>query len=187
MKNILIIGNSGSGKSWLASRLARVTQTPVVHLDTLVWEPGSYTAQRSEVRIDHEISLLAKTSPWIIEGVFGALAEQLLPSADTLVFLDVDWPMCHQALLSRGVKNAMEGITEKSTESETPQQAAAAEKSFQTLVQWASEYYTRQSKSSLYFHQQLFESFEGDKQRLTQRDQVARFLASVSSESTAGG
>lgn len=42
MKRILIIGNSGSGKSWLAARLAEELTIREVNLDTIVWQPGGF-------------------------------------------------------------------------------------------------------------------------------------------------
>ncbi len=42
MKRILIIGNSGSGKSWLAARLAEQLTIREVNLDTIIWQPGGF-------------------------------------------------------------------------------------------------------------------------------------------------
>jgi ATP-dependent protease Clp ATPase subunit len=38
MKTV-IVGNSGSGKTWLAAKLAATTEVPVVHLDELFESP----------------------------------------------------------------------------------------------------------------------------------------------------
>ncbi len=87
MKRILIIGNSGSGKSWLAARLAEQLTIREVNLDTIVWQPGGFNQKRPQHEIDHAIQTLAQEPSWVVEGVFGALAEQLLDAADTLLFL----------------------------------------------------------------------------------------------------
>ncbi|MBE3803320.1 AAA family ATPase, partial [Vibrio parahaemolyticus] len=47
MKKILIIGNSGSGKSWLSKQLSRKLQLQEVNLDSIVWESGGYNQKRS--------------------------------------------------------------------------------------------------------------------------------------------
>jgi hypothetical protein len=45
-KCIVIIGNAGSGKSYLASALAAQHSLPVINLDDLFWLDGSYQTKR---------------------------------------------------------------------------------------------------------------------------------------------
>lgn len=52
MQRILIIGNSGSGKSWLAARLAEQLTIREVNLDTIVWQPGCFNPKRPQHKID---------------------------------------------------------------------------------------------------------------------------------------
>ncbi len=106
MKRILIIGNSGSGKGWLAARLAEGLTIREVNLDTIVWQKGGFNQKRPQHEIDHAIQTLAQEPSWVVEGVFGALAEQLLDAADTLLFLDLDWSVCRDSLLSRGSQSS---------------------------------------------------------------------------------
>ena len=40
MRRILIVGNSGGGKSTLAQKLGEKLTLPIVHLDVLFWKPG---------------------------------------------------------------------------------------------------------------------------------------------------
>jgi adenylate kinase family enzyme len=42
----LIIGNSGSGKSWLAQRLAEELRVPWVDLDSIHWLSDEYSIAR---------------------------------------------------------------------------------------------------------------------------------------------
>ncbi|MDM5087887.1 AAA family ATPase [Aeromonas bestiarum] len=167
MKRILIIGNSGSGKSWLAARLAEGLTIREVNLDTLVWQPGGFNQKRPQHEIDLVIEALAQEPSWVVEGVFGALAEQLLDAADTLLFLDLDWSVCSDSLLSRGSQSARQ------------QDAVAAEENFQQLLGWASEYGQRASKSSRQFHRELFERCQSDKRRFTTRAEVNSYLTQL--------
>lgn len=48
VKRVLIMGNSGSGKSWLAARLSALTNLPVTDLDTLNWESEGYGKARKK-------------------------------------------------------------------------------------------------------------------------------------------
>lgn len=38
-KRIMLLGNSGSGKSWTAQRLGEKTGYPVIYLDKECWQP----------------------------------------------------------------------------------------------------------------------------------------------------
>ncbi|BBO86416.1 hypothetical protein DSCO28_69820 [Desulfosarcina ovata subsp. sediminis] len=42
MIRMIITGNSGSGKAWLAGRLVDPTGGPVIYLDHIFWEPGVF-------------------------------------------------------------------------------------------------------------------------------------------------
>lgn len=37
---VMLVGGSGSGKSWTAERLGRLTGMPVIYLDKECWQPG---------------------------------------------------------------------------------------------------------------------------------------------------
>ncbi|ELI6420535.1 TPA: AAA family ATPase, partial [Aeromonas salmonicida subsp. salmonicida] len=108
---------------------------------------------------------------WVVEGVFGALAEQLLDTADTLLFLDLDWSVCRDSLLSRGSQSARQ------------RDAMAAEDNFHKLLVWASEYGQRASKSSRQFHRELFDRFPNDKHSFTTRAEVNRYLTQLATHS----
>ncbi|MFB2864571.1 AAA family ATPase [Aeromonas sp. MdU4] len=171
MQRILIIGNSGSGKSWLAARLAEQLTIREVNLDTIVWQPGGFNQKRSQDEIDLAIKALAQEPSWVVEGVFGALAEQLLAAADLLLFLDLDWSVCRDSLLSRGSQSAIQ------------RDAIAAEENFQQLLVWASEYELRASKSSRQFHRELFERYQSDKHHFTTRQEVNNYLTQLTTHS----
>ena len=87
---IVIIGNSGSGKTWLAKRLGIILSAPVVHLDDLFWEPGGFDKQRNIDQIELLIQQHKNEAAWIAEGVFGELAEHYLEDAMFLLWLDID-------------------------------------------------------------------------------------------------
>lgn len=165
MNKILIIGNSGSGKSWLASQLSERLGVKEVSLDSIHWEVGGYNQKRPQSLVDVDVSILCAETTWIVEGVFGHLAEQFIDSTDTLIFLDLDWSQCKKSLLARG------------SESSKQLDCDLAEENFQKLLSWASDYSSRESKSSRGFHNQLFNAFSGQKIRFTERKQVNIFIS----------
>ncbi|MEI2565239.1 AAA family ATPase [Vibrio metoecus] len=164
MKKILIIGNSGSGKSWLSSQLSQKLKLPEINLDSIVWEPGGFSEKRTEEVVEKEIEKIRSQSHWVVEGVFGSLAERLVSEADILLFLDLDWVVCEESLYLRG------------SESSKQLDPLLAEESFAKLLKWASEYKNRESKSSWAFHHKLFQEFSGKKVRFSARSQVNSFV-----------
>lgn len=164
MKRVVIIGNSGAGKSWLSARLSAKVGARDVNLDTFYWEPGGYSNKRPTEVIDNDLKQLLSEDAWVVEGVFGALVEELLEFADTLIFIDIDWTKCEESLRLRG-----QNVSEETN-------AELAKNNFQALIQWASEYYFRKSKSSHSYHRQLFEKFDGVKFHFTRREDVTSFL-----------
>ncbi|MGH6996545.1 MAG: hypothetical protein ACREEO_00060 [Phenylobacterium sp.] len=86
MRRVVILGNSGSGKSRLARALGARLGLPVVHLDPLYygpdWTHGDAEAFRRRVR-----EALAGEA-WIVDGAFLALVGDLtLPRAELVVWL----------------------------------------------------------------------------------------------------
>ncbi|MEZ9437633.1 P-loop NTPase family protein [Vibrio atlanticus] len=172
MKKIIIIGNSGSGKSWLSKQLSQKLQLQEVNLDSVVWESGGYNQKRSTEAIENEISSIKSQCNWVVEGVFGALAEQLIVSADMLLFLDLEWSECESSLHARGSESFKQLNEEQ------------AEKNFRELLKWASEYSVRESKSSRQFHQHLYNDFHSTKIRFTTRSQVNDFVVETACSQT---
>jgi len=158
----IIIGNSGSGKTWLASRLSDASGGSVVHLDDLFWEPGGFDKKRPQETVALMIKEAKAKDSWIAEGVFGELAEQFFDWAHVLIWLDVDWPTCHARLLKRG------------SESKKHMGRVESEEGLKNLVEWASKYYERTSTRSFLGHERLLEIFSGQKVRLRSEEEVLR-------------
>ena len=67
-RRIMIIGNNGSGKSFLSKRLAVLTGLPLTHLDAEYWQPNLTRPPDSEWR-QRNIELTAAEA-WILDGNF---------------------------------------------------------------------------------------------------------------------
>ncbi|HZD88954.1 MAG TPA: AAA family ATPase, partial [Pseudolabrys sp.] len=85
----LIIGNSGSGKSWLAAQLAERLGTQATDLDDIHWEPGGYGAARDKSVSLEMLRQVAEKPAWIVEGVYGWLARDAALNITTLIWLDI--------------------------------------------------------------------------------------------------
>lgn len=87
MRRVVILGNSGTGKSTFAQKLGERLGLPVIHLDVLyygpAWAPGDPAAFRKRV------AQATAAEAWIVDGAFLALAGDLtLPRADLVVWLE---------------------------------------------------------------------------------------------------
>lgn len=171
MTRIVIIGNSGSGKSHLAESLSKICSIPIIHLDRLFWMPGGFNEKRPRDEVKSEIEQKRKENSWIAEGVFGELAELFLPRAQTLVYLDVDWTTCHASLMTRGLESSRQLDPVK------------AEENFRNLLLWAGQYWTRTNSCSRTGHLRLFDDFSGLKFKFTTRAAVDEFIKRQMSKS----
>ncbi len=168
MRRILIIGNSGSGKTWLSQRLSELLNVGVIHFDDIFWEQGGFNKKREREIVYQEITKLSQGDNWIMEGVFGDLALKAIPYATTLIFLNKEWSECKKALISRGSQSSKQLCSEKD-----------AEANFQNLISWASEYYKRNSPSSLVGHSKLYNNFSKPKYELCSRSETLKLLSNI--------
>jgi adenylate kinase family enzyme len=156
-QRLVIIGNSGSGKSTLAALIAGATGARHVALDDIYWVDAAGLKKRVEP-VAKQIAAEAAAGPlWVVEGVFGWLAEVALPRATALVWLNLPWSDCEAGLVARGPAY-----------SPSPAEYAA-------LLAWASQYGTRQTASSEAGHAKIFDAFSGPKRNLRSRAEVAQF------------
>jgi adenylate kinase family enzyme len=153
----LVIGNSGSGKSTLATQVGTVLHLPVHDLDLVHWRRDGRKRDEAEARA--HVAEIAGAGAWVIEGVYGWLAEVALPRARSLVWLDLPWEECRSGLLARGLRRGM-----------TPEDQDA-------LLAWADAYWQRKTSSSFAGHGRIFQGFVGEKTRLRSRAEAAAFAA----------
>lgn len=161
---LIIIGNSGSGKTWLATRLAAAAKTPVVHLDEIFWQPGGFNQKRSREEVDRLIAETKQGTSWIVEGVFGELAKRYFDEAELLIWLDIDREVCKARLLARG------------SESKSHLGRAQSEKGLAELIEWASNYFDRDGPRSFAGHKNLLDRFPGRKVHIRSQEEVRLFL-----------
>ncbi len=157
----LILGNSGSGKSWLATRIAEALGCRALDLDAIHWEPGGYgVARDKQVAIDM-VRQEASEPGWVIEGVFGWLAQEAVPRATTLIWLDLPVGECLDNIRHRGLRRGGDAA------------------SFEALLGWAADYESRQTSSSQVGHARMFTAFPGRRRRLLSRNDVDRLVAEL--------
>ncbi len=167
MQRIVIIGNSGSGKSSLTRQLGARLSLPPIHLDGWFWEPGGFTHKRPQEIVFQQIATAKQAERWIVEGVYGELAARFFSRAEGLIWLNLDWKTCRSNLLTRGPQDP-------------DPLDPAAQANFQELIRYAASYWSRTGPRSFSGHQALFESFAGRKLMLRSRDASDALLADLS-------
>ena len=151
---VLVFGNSGSGKSVFAQRLAARHGVPVLDLDTVVWSDTAVFRPDSDILGDLSQYVQAATS-WIIEGCYGRWMEHLRPHATEIVFMNPGEAVC--------IRNCMARPWE--AHKYVSKQEQDARISF--LLDWVRGYYTRSDDMSLQSHRRIFDSFDGQKREVT--------------------
>jgi len=101
-RRIAIVGSGGSGKSWLATRLAAATSYPLYHLDKCFLQPG-WTMLPREVREAQQQEMMADAA-WIIDGNWASSMPSRFAAADLVIFLDLSRLVCLWGALRRAGK-----------------------------------------------------------------------------------
>ncbi|MHC8402675.1 P-loop NTPase family protein [Pseudomonas sp. MDT1-17] len=152
----LIIGNSGSGKSWLAKRLAEQLHTPWTDLDLIYWESDECSIARPRAEALGMARIAAGEERWVIEGVYGWIVSELIHCSTTLIWLCVE------------DENCVANIRQREHQQDDDTLLIA-------LLEWAGSYRTREDSSGFSAHQRLFEGFSGSKIKLRDRTEITTF------------
>ncbi len=165
MDRIFIVGNGGSGKSWLAKRLATKLRLPVTHLDDFHWLP-SFAGERPRHERDALVAEVATSASWIMEGIYGSILQLVFPRVTTLIWLDVADDECIANLENRGQTNG------------------GTQEQFEELLKYTRGYRLRKKHlNSFEAHLWFYEQHPEQKHRLSSRSEVSSFLSSIQSPS----
>lgn len=105
MQRVVVFGTTGSGKSRLAERLAQRTGLRVVELDALFWGPEWQPAPLELFR--HRVEREIRDGGWIVVGIYGQVRDLTWKAADTLIWLDLPFPLVMWRLLTRTIRRTL--------------------------------------------------------------------------------
>ena len=152
---VLIMGNSGSGKSLKARELAGQHQLPHLDLDTIVWVPGLVAIARPLDEAMADLCCFAPSNPsWVIEGCYGDFVDAALPYCSELVYMNPGKDVC----LANNGKRPWE---EHKYESKEKQDSMLP-----FLLDWVGKYYERDDTCSYSYHRRVFDEFDGEKREI---------------------
>ena len=153
----LIIGNSGSGKSWLAKRLADHLQVPWIDLDLIHWVSDEHSIARPRAEALGMARVAASKEHWVIEGVYDWIVSELVEQATALIWLCLEDDDCVNNIRQREAKRNEDEL-------------------LMALLEWAGSYRTREGSSGFAAHQRLFDEFSGSKLQLMSQAEVTAFV-----------
>jgi adenylate kinase family enzyme len=87
VRRVSVIGSSGSGKSTVASALARAMGAPWLELDS-VYHQADWTPLPAE-EFRRRVLAAAAGESWVIDGGYSAVRDLVWARADTVVWLDL--------------------------------------------------------------------------------------------------
>lgn len=148
---LLIIGNAGCGKTYLAKKISKVRKMPVFHIDDIWFKPGGYSKEFERTAQERKqiIKKIMSKKNYIIEGASGITAKQFAKKATHMIMIAYDKNVCINSIKTRKLPKGQKS---------TPAQTAF-------LVQMAKIYYDPRNTSSISFktHRKIFDSFNGSK------------------------
>lgn len=101
MPKIIVLGNSGSGKSTFTVSLANKIKVDYLHLDALIYKHNWKQPEYEDM--DYIMSFLEKEN-WIIDGNFLNNALARFEQCDTIYFLDLNRFTCLFSVIKRYFK-----------------------------------------------------------------------------------
>lgn len=168
MKKILVIGSGGAGKSTFATRLSRILNIEVIHLDSLYWHPGWVETPKAEWR--SLVERLIAQDTWIMDGNYSGTLDLRIPACDTVIFLDLPPRVCLWRVMKR---------TAKYRNRRRPDMANGCKErlSFEFMA-WIWNYQKRTKPKIV----ELLKQYERDRTIIWLKSQteIERFLATVS-------
>ena len=149
-RRILILGNSGSGKTTMAQALHDEYGLPHLDLDTIAWaSPGE------RLVLDESIAALEafdRVHPsWVIEGSYASLARAALPLCTEFRFLNP------------GVEACVANCKARPWEPEKYASPEEQDERLAFLLEWVRAYGSRDDEYGLAQHRALYDAFEGEK------------------------
>jgi adenylate kinase family enzyme len=164
LQRILIFGNGGTGKTWLAREISSILRRPATHLDDLRWLPSQYGVARDNRLVFNEVVEAGKADRWLMEGVYGWLADAVLHRATSLIWIDLPEEECVANITARGI------------------QGGGSEETFRELIDWVREYRERENSSNSYTsHKKLFDAFMGNRVLLKSRSEINDHVETIRS------
>ncbi|HVD94674.1 MAG TPA: shikimate kinase [Candidatus Limnocylindria bacterium] len=151
---LVLLGNSGAGKSMMARRIIGNENIPRLSLDEIAWDEGA-KRKPLDASLRQLHAFIQTHDRWIIEGCYSDLVEAALPYCSELRFLNP------------GIEACVAHCNRRPWEPEKFPSAAEQEAMLHRLIQWVKDYESRDDEYSLKRHRRVFDNYTGPKREYT--------------------
>ena len=101
-ERIVIVGNTGTGKTTLAQELSRRLNLPHTELDALHWEPNWTPAETAVFQ--QRVAAVTQTNQWVLDGNYSKARHLIWPRAETIIWLDYSLAVIWHRLFWRAIR-----------------------------------------------------------------------------------
>ncbi len=103
MTRVAVVGNGGSGKTWLSLRLGEALQVPVIHLDLYRYDAHGF--RRDDEAFPDEVRRRLDEPSWVADDNYLGTLDDRLSRADLVVFLDRPAIVCRAGVIMRRLRH----------------------------------------------------------------------------------
>jgi len=104
-QRIVVVGTTSSGKSTLASQLAKKIGADFIELDALHWEPNWVEAPDEVFRMRVEAATHSKA--WVVAGNYHVVRDIIWPRAEVIIWLDYPFRIVFWRLFMRTIRRSI--------------------------------------------------------------------------------
>jgi adenylate kinase family enzyme len=105
VRRVSVVGNSGSGKSRLARKLAAALDVPYVELDAIFHQPGWVPLPDAEFTA--RVEAAAAADGWVIDGNYSTVRPVVWRRADTVIWFDLPRRTVMRQVVLRTIRRAV--------------------------------------------------------------------------------
>ncbi len=104
-KRIVVVGTTSSGKSTLASQLAKIIGADYIDLDALHWEPNWVEAKPEVFR--ERVETATSSQAWVVAGNYHVVRDIIWQRAEAIIWLDYPFHIVFWRMLTRTIRRAV--------------------------------------------------------------------------------